>query len=261
VVHSSLLDYFLVGQLSAFLLIFCRIGAAVMMMPGFGEVYVTTRTRLMFALAFSLLLTPLLQAKMPALPSSGIALTILLMGEILVGAFIGLIARAVLSVVHVAGTIIAFESSLASATVFDPIVGGQTAVVSNLLTITALTLFFVLNLHYLVLAALVQSYDVFPPGQIPAVGDMNMLMVRLVADCFSLGVMLAAPHIVFSLLFYLAGGLMTRLMPNFQVFFIMMPAQILLALFLMFAILPVIMDMYGNFMQEQFMHFFSGPGY
>ena len=223
-----------------------------MAMPGFGEIYVAPRIRLLLAMLLSLLLVPLLQPQIPTMPTHYFALLVMLAGEVLIGVFFGLIARTILMALHVAGTVIAQQSSLAVASIFDPASGGQSAVVSNLLSITAIALFFALNMHMMVIGALVQSYEIFTLGQFPITGDMNMLHARLVTDAFALGALLAAPHIVFSLLFYLVGGLMTRLMPNFQVFFVMMPPHILISLFLLLAALPTIMNIFMNFMQEQF---------
>ena len=254
----SFLDYFLITQLSAYLLIFTRIGAAVMLMPGFGEIYVPPRIRLMFALAFSLLLTPMLQPQMPPLPNSPLQLFIMLGGEILIGSFMSLLVRAMLSAVHVAGNIIATQSSLSVAALFDPNTGAQTAVVSNLLSIIAMTLFFALNLHHVLIAAMVKSYEVFPPGLIPAIGDMAKLETRTMADCFTLGVMLAGPHIAFSLIFYLAGGVLSRLMPTFQVFYVLPSLQILTALLLLMALLPMMMEHFTNFVDDRLQHFFIG---
>lgn len=251
----NLLDYFLVAQMGAFLLIFCRVGAAFMALPGFGEVYVNPQIRLTLALVFSLLLTPLLQSRMPALPQSAVMLAVMMVGEVLIGAFIGIVARAILMSLHVAGTMIAQQSSLAVASMFDPASGGQSALVSNLLSLTAITLFFVLDLHFLVLAAIVQSYDIFTAGLFPIVEDMNLLHLRLVADAFTLGLLLSAPHIAFSLIFYLSGGLMMRLMPNFQVFFVMMPPHILIAFFLLLALMPTIMGIFTDFMEQQLLDF------
>lgn len=251
----NLLDHFLLTQIMGFFIIFCRIGAAMMLIPGIGEVYVSPRIRLLFTLMFSLMLLPVLGERIPPVPASPVALGLVILGEILVGAFIGTVARTILSVMHVAGTVIATQSSLATAAMFDPASGSQSPVVSNFLTLGALTLFFLLDLHHLLIAALIQSYDVFPAERFPDVGDMNLLHTRLVADAFTLGVMLAAPHIIFSLLFYLAGGLMTRLMPNFQVFFIAMPLQIMIAFILLLLALPIIFDGYTDFMQTQIMNF------
>lgn len=251
----SPLHYFLLSELFTCLLIFCRVGSAIMVMPGVGEGYVSPRVRLLLAIALSIMLTPMLKSIMPPMPQAGLALMVLIVAEVLIGAFIGLIARTLLMALHVAGTIIAFQSSLASATLFDQTAGGQTAVVSNLLSIAALTLFFVLNLHHLTIAAMVQSYDVFSPGRFPSIEDMNMLKLRTFSDSFALGVMLSAPHIVFGLLFYMAGGLMNRLMPSFQVFFVLMSPQIMLGLLLLMATISFMLQIFSNFMQEHLTHF------
>ena len=258
--NVNLLDYFLLSQISAFFVIFCRIGTALMTIPGFGEVYVSPRFRLLFALLFTLLLVPLLGDHMPAMPGQPLGLLVLMSGEVLIGGFIGIITRLMLSAMHVAGTLIAQQSSLAVASMLDPTNGGQSPVISNMLTLMALTAFFSMNLHHLVLAALVQSYQVFPAGQFPSVQDMNVLHTRLMADSFTLGVMLAAPHLIFSLLFYLGGGLMNRLMPSFQVFFVMMPLQIFIAFILLILALPIILQTAADFMQNQLIDFVSvGP--
>jgi flagellar biosynthesis protein FliR len=251
----NLLEYFLVSQLSAFLFIFCRTGSALMVMPVFGDAYVSTRFRLLLAVGISLMLTPLLAEKMPTLPESLTTLGLLLISEVLVGAFIGMVARTILSALHVAGTMIAFQSSLAVSSIFDPVTGAQTAVISNFVTIVAMTVIFALNLHHYMLAAVVESYNIFSPGAYPMIEDMMKYHVRLLADSFTLGIMLAAPHIVFSLIFYLMGGLMARLMPNFQVFFVMMPPQIIIAFLLLFAILPMMVSAFIEFLRDHLLPF------
>ncbi|MFZ4541360.1 MAG: flagellar biosynthetic protein FliR [Rickettsiales bacterium] len=251
----NLLDHFLIGQLGAFFLIFCRIGSAMMVMPGIGDSYVSPRTRLLFALAMSLLLTPLLGHLIPALPESTITLVLLIACEVLIGSFIGMIARTILSVLHVAGTTIAFQSSLAVSSIFDPVTGTQTAVVSNFITIVGLTVMLALNLHHLMLASVVDSYAIFKPGEYPMMGDMFKYHARLASDCFAMGIMLAAPHIVFSFVFYLMGGLMTRLMPNFQIFYVMMAPQIIIAFLLLFAILPIMIEVFVDFAQDRLLAF------
>lgn len=251
----NFLDMFLMSQLSAIAMIFFRVGAAMMVLPGFGDVHVPARIRLLFALVLSVLLMPLLGPRMPALPNSGYGLGLIIISEVAIGLFMGLIARTVLMTLHVAGSIIAAQSSLAVAAQFDPTSGQQSPLVSNILSMAAITLFFTTNMHHLVIAALVQSYDVFTAGDFAPLQDMNLLHIRMVADAFSLGVALSAPFIVVSLLFYLAGGLMTRLMPNFQVFFIMMSPQIMLAFFLLMALTGTILNLFMNFMEEQYMNF------
>ncbi len=254
----NLLDHFLLSQLTAFLLIFCRVGSALMMMPIFGDAYVSPRLRLLFACALSVLLTPILISKIPGLPASTLQLGLIIVSEIIIGSFIGMVARTILSAIHVAGTLIAFQSSLAMSSIFDPVTGTQTAVLSNFFTIAAVTLMLALNLHHVMLAGVVESYNLFIPGQYPMIEDMTQYQLRLLADCFVLGVMLAAPHIVFSFIFYLMGGLMARLMPNFQIFYVMMPPQIIIAFILLFGVIGIGLEVYANFAEEHLMAFTGG---
>ena len=90
-----------------------------------------------------------------------------------------------------------------------------------------MTLMFVTDSHHLMLRALADSYGVFHAGDIPPVGDFSDAAARLVADCFTLGVKLSAPFLVFGLVFFLALGLIQRLMPQVQVFFVTQPLQIM----------------------------------
>ncbi len=254
----NLLDQFLLSQLAAFFFIFCRLGAALMVMPAFGDSYVSVRIRLLLALAISLLLTPVLIERMPALPQSMLALGLIVVSEILTGVFIGLIGRTLIAITHVAGTMIAFQSSLAVSSIFDPVTGAQTAVLSNFITIVAITVMLAFNLHHLMLASVVESYAVLSPSDVPMVEDMYRYYLRLLGDCFALGTTLAAPHIVFSIIFNLMGGLMARLMPNFQIFFVAMSPQILLAFLIMFAILPVMIEVFIEFARTTLESFAGG---
>lgn len=248
--HVSLLETFLISQLFAFIFIFCRVGTGIMLLPGVGETYVPMTLRLAFALAMSLMLVPLLQPLMPEVPGSPLALFILVTGEILVGLFLGFLARLLVTVMHIAGSIISYQSSLALASILDISQAGQSTVIGNFLTLTAVTLFFSLNLHHVMLDGLVDSYQLFTPGSFPIVGDMMDHLFRVFSQVFMIGIQLSAPHIVFALLFYLCAGILSRLMPAMQVFFILMPAQIMIAFFLLIAIMTSIMLNYAQFAEE-----------
>jgi flagellar biosynthetic protein FliR len=89
------------------------------------------------------------------------------------------------------------------------------------------TLIFATDLHHLVIAGLNDSYTLFRPGEVPIVGDVASLITGTVTSAFRIGVQLAAPFLVFGLLFNLGLGVLSRLMPQMQVFFIGMPLAIL----------------------------------
>jgi flagellar biosynthetic protein FliR len=219
----------LVQDVFAVLLIFVRTGSAFMVLPGFSEAYVWARVRLLLALVVSLALAGPLGPAMPALPAEPLALGRLLAGELLLGLFLGATARFAYAALHVAGTTLAFQSGLAAAAIFDPNEATQGTLPGNFLTTTALVLLFVTDSHHLLLQALAASYDGLPAGIAPPLGDMAELLTRLLDQAFTVGVRIAAPLLLVSLLMYLGMGVLNRLMPTFQVFFIALPLQMLVA--------------------------------
>lgn len=253
----TLLDHFLLSQLFAFLMLFCRLGSAVMLFPVIGDSYVTSRARLIFALAFSLVLTPLLQDRMPPIPASALSTALMILAEITIGVAIGLMVRIILSAMHVAGTIISFQSSLSIASQFDMNSGGQSAVVSNFLTMMSIVIFLQVNMHHVLLNGMVVSYNIFPIGAYPDMGDMTELNSRLAASAFMMGIQLAAPHLVFGLILYLGGGLMARLMPQMQVFYVLMSPQIMAAFFLLIAVLSGMMMVHTEYAEDALSSLFT----
>jgi flagellar biosynthetic protein FliR len=221
----------LAGELFGFLLIFVRIGAALMLIPGFGESYVLPTSRLLLALLLSLALTAPLAPLLPPLPAAPLGLATLVAGEAMIGAFIGLATRIVFAALHVAGATIAVQSGLASATIFDPAQSTQGTLPGNFLTSTATVLLFVTEGHHMLLHGLISSYQQLPAAAdaLP-LDDMADLISRLVQESFTLGVRIAAPLLLVGILTNLAMGVLNRLMPTFQVFFIALPLQLLLTI-------------------------------
>lgn len=233
-------------------LIFARIGSALMILPAFGEPYVPARFRLILAVAITLLAAPVLGVRFPVIPESPWALFLLLAGEIVIGLFLGTIGVVLIGILHTVGTIISYQISLANAFVFDPAVSQQGALPSLLLTTLAVLLIMVTDLHHMMLRALVDSYIMFTPGDLPAIADMSESLSLLVTRAFLIGVQLSGPFIAVGLVFYLGVGLLARLMPQVQVFFIAMPLQILFGLAAFAIVLPMTMLWYLDRFRDTF---------
>ena len=198
-----MLQDLLPADLFAFFLVFARVGSAMMLMPGFGEQYVMPRYRLLLAGAITLLITPIIAATLPALPASPLTLFFLLSGEIVIGVFLGTIGRVIMSGLHVAGTVMSFQSGLANALTFDPVSAQQAAMFALFLSLAGLLFVFVTDLHHVMLEAMVMSYGLILPGAMPPISDFSQVISRLVADAFLLGIQLASPFIAVGLVFYL----------------------------------------------------------
>ncbi len=235
---------FLPALAAAFMLVFARVGAMLMLLPGLGELMISARFRLAMALVLAAIMLPLHRdAYHIDLHSFGPVL-IMLGEELMIGAMLGMTARLTVASLQITGSVVAQQLGLGFVTAVDPTQGEQGVLIGNFLTILGVTLLFATNLHYLVIAALDDSYSLFAPGEMPLTGDMAALMTRTLAGAFKVGIQLSAPFLVFGLLFNLGLGLLSRLMPQMQVFFVGMPLSILLGFLLLFLVLAAMMGTY-----------------
>ena len=230
---------------AAFMLVFARVGAMVMLMPGLGEENIPMRIKLSIALMLTLILLPLHRAAYHIDMTSLSALLVLMLHEIVIGIILGATARVTLSALQVAGSVIAQQMGLGFVTAVDPTQGQQGLLIGNFLTILGLTLLFATDTHHLVIAALNDSYAIFAPGELMPSGDIASLATRAFAAAFRIGAQLAAPFLVFGLVFNMGLGVLARLMPQMQVYFVGVPLAIL-AGFLIFA--AVLTTMMGTFL-------------
>ena len=211
-------------------LIFGRIGAVMLMLPGVGESYVPPRIRLSLALLISLVLWPVVAGALPALPSTLGGMAGWIIREVLVGLAIGAILRAFMTALSTAGETVSLQTALSFAQTANPLQAQPGTTISAFLMLLGTTLIFATNTHHLFIAGLVGSYDLIAPARPLIAGDFVSLAVGTVNDAFLLGIQLAAPVLVFGLIFNLASGLVARVMPQFQVFFAAAPLSIILGL-------------------------------
>ena len=211
-------------------LIFARVGALLMLLPGVGEATVPPRVRLAFAFTLSLVLYPVLRASLPPVPATLDAEVGRLVLEILIGLALGAILRLFLSTLAVAGEIVSLQTTLSFAQTANPLQAQPTPTVGAFLTLLGLTLIFATGMHQVFIAAIVRSYTLFAPTKALPAGDIAQLAIRATGESFALGLQLAGPVVVFSLVFNVAAGLIGRVMPQFQIFFAATPLAVLLGL-------------------------------
>jgi len=239
-------DISLLPALAAtFMLVFARVGAMVMLLPGFGESNVPVRIKLGIALLLTMIILPLHRAAYQVDLTSMSSLGVLMVHEIVIGIVLGATARVTLSALAVAGSVIAQQLGLGFVTAVDPTQGQQGLLIGNFLTILGMTLLFATDSHHLVISALNESYRIFSPGEIMPTGDVAALATRAFAAAFKIGLQLSAPFLVFGLVFNLGLGVLARLMPAMQVYFVGVPLSIMVG-FLIFAL--VITAMMGTYL-------------
>ncbi len=241
-----------------YFLLFCRIGSAIMLMPGLGEGFVSPTIRAVLALLITLVVyLPLKNTLPPVQPDNLAQLTALVFGEIAVGLFIGGMMRLLLSLWHIAGMLIALQSGLASATLFDPNQGTQGAVIGVFLNIVAVTLIFATDGHHLMLMGIIDSYQTFVVGHLPPMGDFSDFAAKTLSSAFRQAFMIASPVMVVGLFMNVMAGIMARLMPSMQVFFIMMPIQILVSFIIMMVTISAGMMWYLRYFKDALAQLFA----
>ncbi len=241
-------DISLLPALAAtFMLVFARVGAMVMLLPGFGESNIPVRVKLGIALLLTLIILPLHRTAYQVDLTSMSSLAVLMVHEIIIGIVLGATARVTLSALAVAGSVIAQQLGLGFVTAVDPTQGQQGLLIGNFLTILGMTLLFATDSHHLVIAALNESYHIFSPGELMPSGDVAALATRAFAAAFKIGMQLSAPFLVFGLVFNIGLGVLARLMPAMQVYFVGVPLSIMIGFLIFALVLSAMMGTYLNY--------------
>jgi len=241
---------FLPALAAAFILCFGRIGAMVMLLPGIGESNLPARVRLSIALALTAVLLPLHRQAYTVDLNALAPMIVEMVQEVVIGIVLGITARLAVSALQIAGSVVAQQLGLGFVTAVDPTQDQQGVLVGNFLAVLGVTLIFATDMHHLVIEAMNDSYAVFRPGEMPLTGDVARHVTTVVAASFRIGVQLAAPFIAFGLVFNLGLGVLSRLMPQMQVFFIGLPLSILLGLLLLVMVLGAMMGTFTSFLRD-----------
>lgn len=237
-------------ELYHFLFVFARVGGAFLFMPFFSSTYVPNRVRLLFALALAVVLTPSLGQYLPPAPQNVPDLFRLLLLETTVGVFLGMIPFFLMTAIDLTGVNAAMATSFSNATVLDPQTNVQSTVLTSFLTLTAVLMIVAADLHHVMLGAVLASYKTFPAGQSLLTGDMTRTLARTLGAAFTHGFEIGSPFIVMIVLLYSSMGVMSRLMPQLNIMFVVMPLQVWLGLALTMVSLPMMMWWFLEFFQD-----------
>lgn len=244
------LDTQLSGHAFSFLLVFCRIGSALMIFPGIGESFVSPKLRLMFALTVSFLMFPVLMPALPAIPQGIPEIAMLVIREILIGLFFSSLLRLLVGTVEITGSIIAVQTGLSNAMILNPTLSVQSALPSAILGIIAITLIFTTGLDHLLLRAMFDTYELFPVKEELIMGDVAQTYIKLMSSSFRIGIELAAPFLLIQLMLNVALGFMQRMMPQVQLFLVMMPVQLWVGITLFMVTISAMLTVWLRYFNE-----------
>jgi flagellar biosynthetic protein FliR len=218
----------------AYFLVLLRIGAAMSLMPAFGEETVPQRVRLVLALAFTAVVAPAVAPSIadgPAAPA--------IAGEVAAGFLIGIGLRLMVIALQIAGTIAAQAASLTQ--MFGGLNAEPQPAIANLFVMAALSLAVIAGLHVHVAELVILSYDLLPAGRPPGPSDVATWGLDRIAHVFALGFSLSAPFVLASVLYNVALGVINKAMPALMVSFVGAPALTLGGLVLLAISTPLLM--------------------
>ncbi|MEM1103655.1 MAG: flagellar biosynthetic protein FliR [Pseudomonadota bacterium] len=240
------LETFISLELYRIALTFTRVGAAFMLLPGIGALFVPVRIRLFVALPVAIAMAHTVASPPEALPPSFIGVVAEVAAEVLVGVIMGGAARFFLSALQVAGQVVGQAAALSNIFVAPGTGMDAGSIFSTVLTIAGLAFLFAADLHHLMIMAIVASFDIMPQAEFPHMGDAAKGLVSVLAQTFQLGVQLSAPILVMGFVFNMGLGLINKLMMQLPVFFVGMPLAIIGAFYMLAAMTAVALSTFGG---------------
>lgn len=235
------------------LVVFLRIGAAMAVLPAFGEKSVPVRVRLFLAFAFTVIVAPSIAPDIgPASPAPDLSYV----SEPVIGLGFGIAIRLMIMVLQIAGSIAAQSTSLAQ------LMGGANAdpqpAIGHVLVVAGLALAVMLGLHVKLAEGLILTYRVFPIGQFPDAQLFADWGIAQIARAFSLAFSLAAPFVIASLLYNVALGVINRAMPQLMVAFVGAPAITAGGLILLLLTAPLLLPIWQAALEATLANPFGG---
>jgi flagellar biosynthetic protein FliR len=233
-------------MLLGFALVLTRISGFLLVLPIFGSRLLPIQIKAAAAVLLSLFFCATVPLGVDPTRVSTLGALMLLAGEAVYGLALGLIAALLFSVVQLSGHVIEQQMGLTMAEIVDPLTDEEAGPFASLLEMIFLLLFLSANGHHLFLLVLSKSYSAFPAGTIPTLGVLVGGVIESGSVMFVACLRLAAPLLAAFLLLMVALALLARLIPEMDIFFLGLPIQAALGLFLAAVFLPFM----GGFVTE-----------
>ena len=214
------------AEFTLFTLVLGRMGGLFSAIPLFGGKGVPARIKITIVFTMTLIFFPVVRAHLTRVPTDVLSLGLLVSREVLIGLSLGLLSQVIFSAVEFCGQFIGMQMGFTTASMFDPTMGTQTAVLSVLENLLATLLFMTLGMHHLFLNAIIESYRVVPLGAWHVNGALLAFVVSTTGGIFTLAIKLAAPLMASLLAATVSLGVMARIFPQMNIFMMSFPLNI-----------------------------------
>ena len=224
-------NHILLNEFWPLLIIWARMIGLFSWMPGFSDLHIPLRMRMMIAIgiasAFALTL------KVPSYPINSSRMLIMFLSEYLTGVFLGFVLKIFLSALETAGTIMSQSVGLSNAFMPNLVDHEQTSILTSFFALAGTTFIFVFDLHHLIIWGVYNSYELIPIGAFNVFSDKAHIISHSTNEAFTYALKFSMPFFIFGNLIYLGMGILNKLIPQIQVFFLSMPIQILVGLLIL----------------------------
>lgn len=232
------------------LLVFLRISSAIVVAPFLGSRGIPVTVKLFLSLVISYIVYLTIdKSSIPPIDANW-TLFVFAVKEVLAGLIMGFMLQFVFFAVSYAGILIGFDMMLNMAEVFNPNEDIQSNIIGEMLYFGALMIFILINGHHYLIQSLNYSFKIIQIGSFTVTEPVHLYLVKLAASVFVLAIKIASPILVSFFLVHIAEGIIARMIPQMQVFFVTQPLKLGLGIFLIIITLPLYIYMIKNLLNE-----------
>lgn len=228
----------LVDKFLVLLLVFVRMSSLFVVTPVFGRRELPAYLKIGLAFFCSYILVPLL-GDVQVEYTSILSFAVIAAKEFLVGIIIGYVSFLVFSALYIAGQIIDIQIGFGMVNVLDPTMNTQVPITGNFLYILTTLFFMVIDGHHILISALFKSYSILPINGFEFTEAMVNNMTSIFSDVFALGFKISVPVLAATLLAEVALGILSKTVPQMNVFVVGMPMKIAIGLLAIYVITPI----------------------
>jgi len=247
---------FLLDKFPVLLVILLRISGFFISAPVFNSRNLPVQLKAAFTLLVSVFIYFLLYNTV-TVPEINFGFIFLLLREFIIGLIMGYTAQLLFSAIQLAGQSIDMQMGFGMVNVMDPQSGLQVPLMGTFYNLLAILVFFLINGHHYLLEALFYSYKVLPLGALKLKTSFFSLITDLTANLFLIAFKLAAPMVGALFIADFVMGIISRTVPQMNVFLVGMPAKILFGFLVLLLILPFYVYLLTSLMERSFQDLFQ----
>jgi flagellar biosynthetic protein FliR len=239
----------LVGDFILLSLVFLRIISAFLSAPIFSDEAFPAIAKIFLAFVIAYIVFLTIKTSSIAFQFNIWWLFLNAIKEIAAGLVIGFSLNFVFSGIQFAGTLIGFDMGLSMAEVLNPGSQAQNNVIGEILYFSAILIFFLIDGHHYLIRALALSFRIVPIGSFTMTLPLHLLLIKMAGSVFIIAVKIASPIMVSFFLIHIAEGIIAKVIPQMQVFFVTQPVKIGAGFLLLVAIAPIYVYVIKNLLK------------